>query len=76
MSAEQTHQVDPSAMRKCRACPILFAPKRRWQEFCSDRCRKAFHASMTPEAIRRALDDLSARVTELEKLANRQGPPA
>lgn len=67
MTASQTHQVDASTTRKCRACPLIFTPKRRWQEFCSDRCRKTFHGSMTPEAIRRTLDELSARLVETDK---------
>lgn len=67
MSASRMHQIEAGETRKCRACPIIFTPKRRWQEFCSDRCRKTFHASMTPEAIRRTLDELSARLAETEK---------
>jgi len=44
----------------------LFTPKRAWQRFCSPKCRKTFHASMTPEALRRELDDLKRRVAALE----------
>lgn len=50
------------------ACPMdgtLFVPKRSWQKFCSDRCRNAYHGSMSPEALRRDLDELRRQVAAL-----------
>jgi molybdopterin-guanine dinucleotide biosynthesis protein A len=29
--------------RKCRNCDSPFTPRREWQEFCQDDCRKEFH---------------------------------
>lgn len=57
----------PSGKAKtCRACQSPFQPRRTWQHFCSPRCRNAWHSSMTPEAMRRDLDALAARVAALE----------
>jgi hypothetical protein len=44
----------------------MFAPRRAWQKFCKTPCRKTFHASMTPEVLRREIDELKKRVAELE----------
>jgi endogenous inhibitor of DNA gyrase (YacG/DUF329 family) len=31
-----------AAMRSCPYCETLFAPRRRWEAFCSSKCRLAF----------------------------------
>lgn len=54
------------AGKSCRACQSQFQPRRAWQHFCSPKCRNAWHTSMTPEAMRRDLDALAARVAALE----------
>lgn len=28
---------------KCKFCGESFTPKRKWQEFCDDKCRNNFH---------------------------------
>jgi len=39
----------------CGYCSTPFTPRRRWQTFCSARCRTAFHATEArKEAIQRA----------------------
>jgi hypothetical protein len=50
----------------CAACGAPFKPRREWQKFCSTPCRQAYHAKLTPEALRRDLDELRKRVAELE----------
>lgn len=65
----------------CDGCGQPFAPKRRWQRFCKPGCRSTYHSSLTPEALRREIDELKreaatlrqefevekARVAELER---------
>jgi hypothetical protein len=43
-----------SAQVQCDACPTLFTPKKRWQHFCSPKCRRAWHAWTRPAAVREA----------------------
>lgn len=77
MSASQTHQDSagapesartPSGSQEavCEACGAIFRPRRDWQRFCGAPCRKTYHAKLTPEALRRDLDELRRRVAALE----------
>jgi hypothetical protein len=53
----------------------MFTPKRAWQKFCKTPCRKTFHASMTPEVLRRELHELKAKVARLEAQIAQMGKP-
>lgn len=46
-------------------CSVLFRPKTRWQAFCSVGCRNLHHRALSPEAMRRELDQLKAQVAAL-----------
>lgn len=50
----------------CEACHKPFSRKRRWQRFCSTKCRNAFHhrANMASED---RVADLERRVKVLEE---------
>ncbi len=64
--ATQPDRKPSGKAQPCRACRSPFTPRRAWQHFCSPKCRNAWHTSMTPEAMRRDLDALAARVAALE----------
>jgi endogenous inhibitor of DNA gyrase (YacG/DUF329 family) len=49
----------------CPTCSNSFTPRRPWQRFCGDRCRRAHHKGNGQEAERVA--KLERRVTELEE---------
>lgn len=64
--ADQTTTETPAAMHssavsapaaaevQCDACPTRFTPKKRWQHFCSPKCRRAWHAWTRPASVREA----------------------
>lgn len=72
-SLARTRQVKPegegvgprSPEARCEACGRIFSPKREWQRFCTTPCRQAFHAKLTPEALRRDIDELRRQVAAL-----------
>ena len=33
----------------CKKCGILFVPKRKWQKYCSTKCRKVFWGEIRAE---------------------------
>jgi len=44
----------------CKLCKAEFQPATYWQRFCSDECRRAFHADLTKrgrELARRERDE-------------------
>ena len=59
--------VSGSTQASCAACGEIFSPSRQWQRFCGALCRRNFHARLTPEALRKDLEELRKRVEELEK---------
>lgn len=65
MSNAEMHQDSAGEPRACQACSEAFKPARRWQRFCSPACRKSYNAKMTPEALRRDLDELREKVSKL-----------
>lgn len=36
----------------CTWCPVLFKPRRRWQRFCSPKCRNDYHHWARPHVVR------------------------
>lgn len=58
----------------CPVCRTAFVPKRRWQAFCSDSCRKAFwrmnKGTGTYIDIRKALEEIQ---TSLRAIESRMG---
>jgi hypothetical protein len=42
------------AQATCDACPNLFKRRKRWQRFCSSRCRNDWHQWTRPEAVKEA----------------------
>lgn len=67
MNAPITHPEHSSAtQQRCDGCGGVFAPRRRWQRFCKPGCRSAFHTAMSPEALRRDIEDLKRRLAALE----------
>jgi hypothetical protein len=64
--ATETPEAGSGSLRACEACSAEFQAKREWQRFCSTPCRQAYHAKMTPEALRRDLDELRRREAKLE----------
>jgi predicted nucleic acid-binding Zn ribbon protein len=43
----------------CDSCGKPFAPRKRWQHFCSAKCRNAFHTEeKRKESVRRAAPEL------------------
>lgn len=68
MSAAGTHSEAAGAKEiACGTCRAPFRPKRGWQKFCSDACRNAFHHRLTPEAMRRELDQALAAAEQLRR---------
>lgn len=82
MNAPQTHlEHSPATQQACDGCGSPFTPKRRWQRFCKTTCRATYHLNLSPEALRREVDELKrqgatlrteldtekARVTDLER---------
>jgi protein-arginine kinase activator protein McsA len=65
--ATETPEAGPGSLRACEACSAEFQAKRDWQRFCSAPCRKAYHAKLTPEALRRDLDAALRRIEALER---------
>ncbi len=64
---DQMHLDKPQPPQKpCENCGKPFTPKRAWARFCHSDCRNAWHRSMTPEAMRRDLDELRARLAKIE----------
>lgn len=53
-TASQTHLAEAGATQCAMSgCGVLFKRSRRWQAFCSNKCRNDFHARETRiEAIR------------------------
>ena len=47
----RTHEAQPTPPRQaCPSCGELFQPRRRWQRFCSTRCRRNHHRARTKHA--------------------------
>ena len=55
-----------AAESRCPVCNQPFRARRKWQRFCSPKCRNEYHGSMTTEALRRDIDALKARLEALE----------
>lgn len=55
--------------KACRACGEGFIPTRKWQEFCSDRCRMKYWASLNKRE-NPTLSDHERRITQLETALN------
>ena len=53
---------------KCPVCRASFLARRKWQRFCSPKCRNEYHSSMTPEVLRRDIDELKRQVVELRAI--------
>ena len=49
----------------CAGCGKLFAAKRRWQRFCSDKCRSDWHRR-NDKPLSQRVEELERRVAELE----------
>lgn len=71
--------------RRCKNCDKPFEPKREWQEFCVEGCRKEFwrHGGVSLARIRPALEAMiQAEVKRLmpaaiaKQLRLMQSPPA
>lgn len=58
------------SLKPCAACQKPFAARRKWARFCSTNCRNEWHRSMTPEAMRRDIDELLRKVQALEAIIN------
>lgn len=46
---------------QCAGCHTAFVPRRKWQTFCSNRCRSAFHSA---EGRKQALREAAPRMFE------------
>jgi hypothetical protein len=55
--------------KACRACGEGFIPTRKWQEFCSARCRMKYWASLNRRESP-TLSDHERRITQLETALN------
>jgi hypothetical protein len=51
-----------SETRLCRFCKAEYVPKRDWQRFCGDDCRKSYWKSVHNER-----QYLEKKITDLEK---------
>ena len=67
LQATQGAETHSGSLKPCATCLRPFRPVREWQRFCCTRCRQTYHASMTPDALRRDLDDLKSRLKYLEE---------
>lgn len=54
------------AQLACPTCATSFVQNRPQQRFCSVKCRNAYHQKLTPEALHRQIEDLTARITALK----------
>lgn len=59
MHGEAIAQSPASTQHLCDSCTKPFAPRERWQHFCSAKCRNAFHTEeKRKESVRRAAPEL------------------
>lgn len=67
MSTPAMHLEQPQPV-KCRrdGCEVLFAPKTRWQAFCSVKCRNDHHGSRDPQKVWREIEKLQQQVKDLK----------
>lgn len=59
---EALHHKD-SHSKTCRCCGTRFVPRRKWQEFCTVRCRNMMHNADKPKQI----EDLQMKVAALAR---------
>jgi hypothetical protein len=61
----------PARVRACGVCGAKFAPSRKWQDFCSDKCRKlAWRIRRrldTPADIRATLNRIESKLDQIIK---------
>jgi hypothetical protein len=43
IGAAPAEQAKVDGQTRCEACPALFKPRKKWQRFCSPRCRNDWH---------------------------------
>jgi len=68
MNAPETHpNALPAAEAPCEGCGKPFARRRRWQRFCSDKCRSDWHRK-DAQPVSERLAELEQRVRELEAM--------
>ena len=70
-SASPMHSDSASATQRRRevaCCSTLFSPTRSWQKWCSDKCRTAYHSSMSPEALRKDIAALQRQIASVEDM--------
>lgn len=67
----------PPTPATCEACRQPFAPRRAWQRFCCQRCRRSFHNRSRSEtmALRTALERIAAIAAEALGGPKRPGGP-
>jgi len=58
-------------VRSCAACTVKFEPSRKWQHFCSEKCRKVGWAIMrrleVPSDIRATLNRIESKLDQIIK---------
>lgn len=60
-------------MRTCPYCSVLFAPKRRWQAFCSTRCNTAYDVDVGAQGTVASVRKITRRASVVVHLT---GPAA
>lgn len=55
---DATMQINLLPNINCKQCNKTFTPKRRWQEFCSNECRKLYYKNNTVVIDRATLNAL------------------
>lgn len=58
------------ALTPCGHCGTPFQPRKRWQRFCQNACRRAFHKATGGGDLAKRVAELERRVGQVETVAH------